>query len=102
VSFDVTRYFPILVIDKAGMVRLDKRVNSGGGPKFPDNYPDGAGDTFIVDGGTWGGSGFHSSGVSPNTPENAAAGYSLTFSKAGTYQYACLIHPKMVGTVVVK
>jgi len=25
--------------------------------------------------------------------------YSLTFTKAGTYSYICLIHPAMTGTV---
>ena len=72
------------------------------GPKFPDSYPDNAGDTFILDGGTWNGTGFHSSGLSPDSGDTQVVAYSLTFSKAGTYQYACLIHPKMVGTVVVK
>ncbi len=28
--------------------------------------------------------------------------YSYTFSNAGTYAYFCSIHPKMVGTIVVK
>jgi plastocyanin len=28
--------------------------------------------------------------------------YSYTFNKAGTYAYFCSIHPKMVGTIVVK
>ena len=28
--------------------------------------------------------------------------YSYTFSKPGTYGYFCSIHPKMVGTIVVK
>jgi len=28
--------------------------------------------------------------------------YSYTFSKPGTYAYFCSIHPKMVGTIVVK
>ncbi|HXF14961.1 MAG TPA: cupredoxin family copper-binding protein [Terriglobales bacterium] len=28
--------------------------------------------------------------------------FSYTFSKAGTYGYFCSIHPKMVGTIVVK
>ena len=28
--------------------------------------------------------------------------YSVTFTKAGTYPYACLIHPGMIGKVVVK
>lgn len=29
------------------------------------------------------------------------ASYSHTFSKAGTYQYVCGIHPSMTGTVIV-
>jgi len=102
VSFDVPRYFPILAIAKDGTVKIDKRANSGGGTKFAENYPDNAGDTYIVDGGSWNGTGFRNSGLSPDTGDNQAAAYSLTFTKAGTYQYACLIHPKMVGTVVVK
>lgn len=28
--------------------------------------------------------------------------YSYTFTKAGTYQYYCSIHPKMVGKIVVQ
>jgi plastocyanin len=28
--------------------------------------------------------------------------YSYTFTKSGTYAYFCSIHPKMVGTIVVK
>jgi plastocyanin len=32
----------------------------------------------------------------------SGATYSNTFDKAGTYPYACSIHPSMTGTVVVK
>lgn len=28
--------------------------------------------------------------------------FKFTFSKPGTYKYVCSIHPKMVGTIVVK
>jgi len=103
VSFDVPRYFPLLTVAKNGTVQEDKRASTGGaGPHFAEQYPESAGDTYILDGGTWNGTGFHSSGLSPDTGDNQVAAYSLTFAKAGTYQYACLIHPKMVGTVVVK
>ena len=103
VSFDVPRYFPLFKIEKDGTVALDPKVDSGAGPKFPREYDQGAGDTMIVDGGTWKGSGFYSSGLMQVDSGNAnVVAYSLAFSKPGTYQYACLIHPKMVGTVVVK
>jgi plastocyanin len=28
--------------------------------------------------------------------------FKFTFAKPGTYKYVCSIHPKMVGTIVVK
>ena len=34
--------------------------------------------------------------------ENAYAQYTLRFSKPGTYKYACLVHPAMVGTITIK
>jgi plastocyanin len=102
VSFDVPRYFPFFKIANDGTVSLDRRFDSGAGPKFPATYPDGAGDTYILDGGTWKGTGFYSSGLLKIDSGSNVIGYSLAFSQPGTYQYACLIHPKMVGTVVVK
>jgi plastocyanin len=103
VSFDVPRYFPLLIIQKDGTVKLDDRAGLTRGSGFPDTLPDNAPNPFIVDGGSWNGSGFRSSGFPPDTNgPNDVTAYSLTFTKAGTYQYACLIHPKMVGTVIVK
>jgi plastocyanin len=103
VSFDVPRYFPVFKIEKDGTVAQDPKAQSGGGPHFPPFAPKDAGDTYILDGGTWNGSGFRSSGLSSDTGDgNGIVGYSLTFTKPGTYPYACLIHPKMVGTVVVR
>jgi plastocyanin len=49
-----------------------------------------------VDAGRWDGSGFLSSGVQPGGT------YTVTFTRPGTYPYACLIHPRMVGEVVVR
>ncbi|HVA15885.1 MAG TPA: cupredoxin family copper-binding protein [Stellaceae bacterium] len=39
---------------------------------------------------------FHSAAL------DTGASFSFTFAKPGTYQYFCSIHPRMVGTVVVK
>jgi plastocyanin len=51
-------------------------------------------------GSTYDGTGFVSSGiVQPVPPQNT---YTLTFTKAGTFPYVCLIHPGMAGTVVVQ
>jgi plastocyanin len=35
-------------------------------------------------------------------PLDSADSYSFTFTKPGVYRYFCSIHPKMVGTVIVK
>jgi len=103
VSFDVPRYFPLLTIEKNGTVKFDPRASNKRGVGFPDHLPDSPPNPFVADGGSWNGSGFRSSGFPPDTNgPNQVTAYSLTFTKAGTYQYACLIHPKMVGTVIVK
>lgn len=59
---------------------------------------------FPAGGKTYAGAGFANSGLPPEDPQAIAKfGYSLTFTKAGTYQYVCIIHgPAMSGTVVVK
>ena len=108
VSFDVPRYFPIATVAKNGRVTFNPRAvkpqnspvakfpeggggpDEGGGPGGPPSPP------VEVDAGKWDGSGFISSGVPEDT-----INWSLTFTKAGTYKYACLIHPRMVGEVAV-
>jgi plastocyanin len=54
----------------------------------------------ITNAGSWDGTGFHSSGLFLSFPP-ALDGYKLTFTKAGTYQYKCLIHDNMEGTIKV-
>jgi plastocyanin len=54
----------------------------------------------VVDAGSWDGTGFRSSGLVLSFPPDLVA-YKLSFSKAGTYSYVCLIHPDMKGTVKV-
>jgi len=83
-----------------GSVHLNpKAAAPAGGPGAPANPP--PGQPIHIDGGSWNGSGFHNSGVMfvPGPPGSIT--YKLKFTKAGTYPYACLIHPDMQGTVKV-
>ena len=48
-----------------------------------------------VDAGTWNGEGFFNSGIM------FGGDFTLSFSEPGTYEYDCLIHPGMQGTVTV-
>jgi plastocyanin len=79
---------------------VDAAAAEGGTP--PDDGgdagagPEGEPEPIVVDAGDWNGSGFISSGV---FYEHA---YRLRFTEAGSYPYACLIHPQMVGEVVVR
>lgn len=57
---------------------------------------------YPVGGRTYDGTGLHNSGTPITVPPPKLA-YSLTFTKAGTFQYVCTIHgPAMGGTVTVK
>ena len=106
ISFDVPEYFPIYEELEDGTVRANEEVfpPAGGAPEVPEaEGPPGPPETaapepLIVDGGTWDGSGFWSSGVLFTAPY---VQYTLRFSAPGSYRYACLIHPPMVGTVTV-
>jgi plastocyanin len=102
ISFDVPEYFPIVEFRKDGEVRLNPKLEppAGGSPDLPkrEEGPPGEGPPVEIDAGTYDGTGFWSSGMIGGEP---FAEYTLRFSKPGTYRYACLIHPPMVGTVVV-
>ncbi len=50
------------------------------------------------DGGTYNGEGPWSSGLIGSPPYLE---YTMRISEPGTYDYACLIHPPMVGTIEV-
>lgn len=97
ISFDVPEYFPIYERLDDGTVRANEEVYlpAGGAPDVEE--PDSL-DPIVVDGGTWDGSDFWSSGV---LYSDAYVKYTLRISTPGTYRYACLIHPPMVGTVTV-
>jgi plastocyanin len=97
ISFDVPKYFPIMTFAKNGRVTINPKIyQPARSPKIPDT---GDGQITRVDGGTYNGIGFFSSSVFGSDPY---ATYTLRVSKPGTYRYACLIHPAMVGTLVVQ
>lgn len=93
-------------VDADGTVRRDPRVDApaGGSPAPPPlsfdlprlAAPSRFKEAVKVDGGTWNGEGFFSSGVIGAEPY---ATYTLRVSKPGRYPFACLIHPKMKGTL---
>ena len=97
ISFDVPEYFPIYEKSEDGTVRANEEVYlpAGGAPEVEEQD---SLEPIVVDGGTWDGSGFWSSGV---LYSEAYTKYTLRFSTPGTYRYACLIHPPMVGTISV-
>lgn len=105
VSFNVPKYFPIFSVAKDGNVSWNPQSYEPVGwtvPPQPDSEgPPGQGpepERRKVDVGTWDGKGgFRSSGAL-----DPGETFSVTFTKAGTYSYACVLHPQMVGTLVVK
>lgn len=105
-AFNVPKYFPVFDVKKDGRVTMDKRgfepVRFPGPPKRDQGGGEGDGpppQPVEVDGGRFDGSGgLHSTGMDFNDGDK----FSLTFTKPGTYLFACLIHPPMVGKVVVK
>jgi len=108
VAFDVPPYFPEFTVKKDGTVEWNPQaVGPVASPSLGQSPFQGPGSgqlpaeivPQITDGGNYDGSHFISSGLGGGGP--ADIGYSLTFTKIGTYKYACLIHPAMVGTVIV-
>ncbi len=107
ISFGVPRYFPIVTIAKNGKVAFNPKLmpEAGGakpfvyeeGPPDPDNM-----EPLRQDGGTYDGTGFWSSGLSYGGFGAPYIEYTMRISKPGTYEYACLIHPPMVGKIIVK
>jgi plastocyanin len=75
-----------------------------GGPRPPIVMPSDAGwlfnpaVAFPSGGPSYDGTGFVNSGLL----ESKGSSFALTFTKAGSYTYVCLLHPGMDGTVVVQ
>jgi plastocyanin len=70
-------------------------------PDFIDAGPDGV---FLNAAATMpsGGSSYDGSGIAGSGLLTQGQTYSLSFPKPGTYDYVCLVHPNMKGSVVVK
>lgn len=86
----------LMVQDEEGLWHLNEESVSPAGyepPPPPEGEPEGPPPT--VDGGTFDGTGFLSSGILFDQP------FMVAFSTAGSYEYVCLIHPEMEGTVTV-
>jgi plastocyanin len=106
ISFGVPPYFPPVQFLKDGTVRLNPELAPprGGAPTPPaavlndESNNGGAGGVVKIDGGTYSGNGFWSSGFIGSDPYIE---YTLRIAKPGRYRYACLLHPSMVGTVVI-
>jgi plastocyanin len=101
VSFNVPKYFPVFEIEDDGEVVWNPKSYEPVGWKVPER-PEGSEEDEPeprkVDVGKWNGSGgFRSSGAL-----DPGETFTVTFTKAGTYAYACVLHPQMVGTVTVK
>ena len=101
VSFNVPKYFPIFTVADAGRVEWDPQAWEPVGWDLgfePRGFGPNVGqDPLTLDAGRWDGrGGFHSSGAL--LPGDT---FSVTFTRAGTYPFACVLHPQMVGTLSV-
>lgn len=99
VSFDVPEYFPILEWRDDGTVSFNEELELPAGGAPSPEPPEDPTAPWGIDGGTYDGDGFWSTGV---LHSDAWVEYTLRFSEPGTYPFACLIHPPMVGVVRVR
>jgi plastocyanin len=90
--------------DDGGYHINPKAAGPAGGPAVePAPEPSASGPPpapLVTDGGSFDGTGFRNSGLVVSFPP-ALSAYKLTFTKAGTFGYVCLVHPGMIGSVQV-
>lgn len=55
----------------------------------------------VTDAGTWNGEGFFNSGLLLGFGPPGALTWQVKFGKAGTYEFRCVIHPDMEGSITV-
>lgn len=113
ISFGVPKYFPVVDFTPKGIFLNEKLGPAAGGAKaMPEEDDEGGGEEGggeeggggedegppKFDGGSYDGTGFWSSGL---IGEHPYLEYTMRITKPGTYPYACLIHPPMIGRIVV-
>lgn len=86
---------PLYAFDADGVVRANKK---GANPANGPGMPKGVAPPVVVDAGPFDGVGFRSSGLLVGEGDTT---YRLAFPKPGTYEYRCLFHTDMEGTVKV-
>ena len=100
ISFDVPPYLPIVQFGKK--FRMNPKIDqpAGGAPERPGpaNFDSPTSEVTKIDGGTYSGKGFWSTGLIGG---GGTLEYTIRIAKPGTYPFACLIHPRMIGKVVV-
>lgn len=104
---DTSKQTPLTVGPDGTVQLVDEAFAPAGGPGQPQEPPpSGPPPTGpppapkVIDGGRFDGTSFKSSGIVFSFPPQLYS-YSLIFTKAGTYNYLCLIHPGMGGVVTV-
>jgi plastocyanin len=96
ISFNATEDMKSLrKVSSDGTVHANDKAGSPAGLPPPPEQTDPNAPPPLFDGGSWDGSGPLSTGIL------GGGDFKLTFSKAGTYEYKCLIHDNMEGTVKV-
>jgi plastocyanin len=105
ISFDPSRDAQQGVVtedDEGAHINLDawRSVGSRAPPAAAVAYPPAAA-RVAVKGGAWSGEGAFSSGII-RASQPTVLTYELSFTKAGTYRYQCLVHKRMRGRVIVE
>jgi plastocyanin len=108
-SFNVPEYFPVFTVNDKGFVAFNPDAfNPVVWPGRPEQ--EGPRTAVNIDAGAWdGGGGLHSSGwdfghvpPAPGSLVPTFDTFSITFTRPGDYPFACLLHPSMVGKVIVE
>ncbi len=101
-SFNVPAYAPIYIVKPDGTVTFNDALRrpTGGWPgRTPPLSDRGPPPRLVsIDAGAFDGSGGSKSNGTGWAPGDK---YSITFTKKGNYPYACIVHPGMIGKVVV-